>query len=345
MGIPVSGKNIFPSNIQGLPTWYTIRLSKDGYLGRVEEKHIVVAMNPNTFQRDHDSVIPGGVLFYPDDFKQPVTRQDIIAYPMPVKKLVKESEVAPTLRDYISNMVYVGILSQMIGIDLDKIYQALDFHFKGKKKAIEFEFHHYQSCCGLGARESGQNRSLFCCAHEWDRRLRDDGWQYSRGAWVRFMAGFSLSPGIRSRRPPAWQKPCTNILPMFRKDPETGKDTFAVVQAEDELAAIGMAVGAGWSGLRSMTSTSGPGISLMSEYLGLAYFAELPVVVWDVQRVGPSTGLPTRTSPGGPDPGLLSRATVIRISSSCCQARLTSALNLAGKRLIWLNGCRRRLWC
>jgi 2-oxoglutarate ferredoxin oxidoreductase subunit alpha len=137
MGIPVSGKNIFPSNIQGLPTWYSIRLNKDGYLARKEKDDIVVAMNPTTFLKEQEYLLPGGVLFYSDDIKGSITRKDIISYPMPVKRLVKEANPPQALRDYMANMVYVGVLSEMLGIDLDQIYQALDHHFKGKKKAID----------------------------------------------------------------------------------------------------------------------------------------------------------------------------------------------------------------
>ena len=135
MGIPVSGKNLFPSNIQGLPTWYTIRVSKDGFLARREEHEMVVAMNPATFAQDLQGVEPGGAFFYADDIKLPINRTDVVAYPMPVKQLVKQSDAPSNLRDYIANMVYVGVLAQMLGIDLDTIYQALNFHFKGKTKA------------------------------------------------------------------------------------------------------------------------------------------------------------------------------------------------------------------
>lgn len=295
MGIPISGKNIFPSNIQGLPTWYTIRVNKQGYLGRVDEKHIMVAMNSNTFERDQKSVIPGGVLFYADDFRQPITRDDITVYPMPVKKLIKEADIAPNLRDYVANMVYVGVVAQVLGVDMGAITLALDFHFKGKRKAID------------------SNLAIIKAAFDWAKTnlVKSDPYSVEKmngtqgfimadgnvaaalGAiygGVQFTAWYPITPAS------SLAESLQELLPVFRKDPDTGKDTFAVVQAEDELAAIGMAIGAGWSGLRAMTSTSGPGISLMSEYLGLAYFTEVPVVVWNVQRVGPSTGLPTRTS-------------------------------------------------
>ena len=137
MGIPVSGKNLFPSNIQGLPTWYTIRVSKDGFLARREKNEIVIAMNPTTFTQDLESLTPGGVFFFPDDVKIPVNRDDVVAYPMPVKQLVRSSEAPRSLRDYVANMVYVGVLAQVLGIDLEKVKQALDFHFKGKEKPIQ----------------------------------------------------------------------------------------------------------------------------------------------------------------------------------------------------------------
>lgn len=297
MGIPVSGKNIFPSNIQGLPTWYTIRVNKNGFLARVEERQIVVAMNVNTFARDLDSLVPGGVFFYSDDIKLPITRQDISAYPMPVKKLVREADVTPNLRDYIANMVYVGVLAQVLGIDLEKIYQALDYHFKGKAKAIDSNYSIVKAAADWARENLVKNDPYWIePMNATDGFVMTDG--NAAGALgavyggVQFVAWYPITPAS------SLAESLNEFLPIFRKDPVTGKDTFVVVQAEDELAGIGMAIGAGWSGLRSMTSTSGPGISLMSEYLGLAYFTEVPVVVWDVQRVGPSTGLPTRTAQG-----------------------------------------------
>ena len=150
MGIPVTGKNIFPSNIQGLPTWYSIRLSKQGYLARVEKDHIVVAMNPATIASELDFLLPGGVLFYADDIKPVIDRSDVVMYPMPVRSLVKSADVPQNLRDYIANMVYVGVVAQMIGIDLDVVYEVLNTHFKGKKKAVDFELERYQSGCSMG---------------------------------------------------------------------------------------------------------------------------------------------------------------------------------------------------
>ncbi len=155
MGIPVSGKNIFPSNIQGLPTWFSIRVSKDGWLGRLEKDDIIVAMNPSTLDKDVAALVPGGVLFYADDIQAPISRDDIITYAMPIKKLMKNADVPPKLRDYIANMVYVGIVAQILGIELDKILMALDFHFKGKKAAIELELRRDQDRLRLGRRQPG----------------------------------------------------------------------------------------------------------------------------------------------------------------------------------------------
>ncbi len=294
MGIPVSGKNIFPSNIQGEPTWYTIRLSKDGHIARCDETEIVVTLNPASFARDIATVSPGGAFFYADDIRLPITRTDISVYPMPVKVISRLANVAPALRDYIANMVYVGVLAQMLGIDLDSIKQALDFHFKGKTQAVDSNFATIES----GAKWAAENLkkadpySVEPMAATSGYIMADGNTAAALGAiygGIQFEAWYPITPAS------SLAETLNVFLPQLRKT-QDGKATFAVLQAEDELAAIGMAIGAGWAGLRSMTSTSGPGISLMAEYSGLAYFAEVPVVIWDVQRVGPSTGLPTRTA-------------------------------------------------
>lgn len=298
MGIPVSGKNLFPSNIQGLPTWYTIRVSREGFLARREEHEIVVAMNPTTFLQDLADVQPGGVFFYADDIRLPITRSDIVTYPMPVKKITKDSGAPSNMRDYVSNMVYVGILAQILGIGMDKIYQALEFHFKGKPKPIELNYSVIQSASAWAVDHLEKTDSYrvepMHATH--DYIMADGNTAAAIGAvygGVQFVSWYPITPAS------SLAETISPFLQMLREDPEEpGKNTYAVVQAEDELAAIGMAVGAGWSGLRAMTSTSGPGLSLMTEYTGMAYFAEVPLVVWDVQRVGPSTGLPTRTAQG-----------------------------------------------
>jgi len=296
MGIPVSGKNLFPSNIQGLPTWYTIRINKDGFVARRDEQELVVTLNPVSFARDLASVQPGGAFFYADDIKLPIARSDISIYPMPIKQMARAANVSPALRDYIANMVYVGILAHMLGIDMETIRQALSFHFKGKAQAVDSNF----STVEAGAEWAAQNLkktdpySVTKMDSTSGYIMADGNTAAALGAiygGLQFAAWYPITPAS------TLAESLNIFLPQLRKTSE-GKQTYAVMQAEDELAAIGMAIGAGWGGLRSMTSTSGPGISLMAEYAGLAYFAEVPVVIWDVQRIGPSTGLPTRTAQG-----------------------------------------------
>ncbi len=297
MGIPVSGKNIFPSNIQGQPTWFSIRLSRDGYLARLEKDDIVIAMNPETIAKEISYIVPNGVLFYADDIEVPAIREDITYYPMPVKKITKDAGTPSNLLAYVSNMVYVGILAATIGIDLNEIKSALEFHFHGKQKAIDSNYQ-IISTSAEWARSNLEKKDAFLV----ERMDSTKGFIMADGntagalgtlyGGMQFCAWYPITPA--SSLPEALIENAAHL----RKDPETGKMTCAIVQAEDELAAIGMVVGAGWAGLRAMTATSGPGFSLMSEYLGLAYYAEVPLVVWNVQRVGPSTGLPTRTAQG-----------------------------------------------
>ncbi len=297
MGIPVSGKNIFPSNIQGLPTWYTIRVNEDGHLARCEDQEIVVAMNPATFIKDMEGMVNGGALFYDDSIKQPILRQDINSYPMPVKQMVRDFGAPPNIRDYIANMVYVGIVANVLGIDMDCIYQALEFHFKGKQKPIDLNWQMIKNAFDWAATNLRKRDAYFIKPSDKTSGfiMADGNTAAALGAiygGVQFAAWYPITPAT------SLAETLNEYVPQFRKDPITGKNTCVILQAEDELAAIGMVVGAGWSGLRAMTSTSGPGLSLMVEYVGLAYFAEVPVVIWDIQRIGPSTGLPTRTSQG-----------------------------------------------
>ena len=297
MGIPVSGKNLFPSNIQGLPTWYTIRVNKDGFIAQHEQRNIVITMNTNSFVRDLASVAPGGAFYYSDDIKQPVTRDDIAVYSMPVKSIVKNDPNVPAdFRDLVGNMVYAGVLAQMIDMDLEKILAALTFHFKGKQKPIDMNFNAVKA----GAEWAKANLEKID-PYQLEPMSKTEGLIMADGntaaaigsifGGVQFAGWYPITPAS------SLAESLIDYLPVLRKR-EDGKHTYAVVQAEDELAALGMAVGAGWSGLRAMTSTSGPGLSLMTEFAGLAYYAEIPVVIWDVQRIGPSTGLPTRTSQG-----------------------------------------------
>jgi 2-oxoglutarate/2-oxoacid ferredoxin oxidoreductase subunit alpha len=299
MGIPVSGKNIFPSNIQGLPTWYTIRLSKDGYIGRREDFQILVAMNRQTITEDIQKLASGGACFYPEEWKIREDRNDIVYYPMPVKELLNNADydIPSQLKDYVANMVYVGALTTMLNIDLDEIEFALDFHFDGKQKPIEL------------------NMSIVRAAYEWaqDNFAKRDPFTVepmdrtegmllldgnAAGALGAVFGGVTLAAWYPITPSTSMIDAMRGYLARFRKHLDTGQATYAVIQAEDEIGAIGMVIGAGWAGARAMTATSGPGISLMTEFTGLAYYAEVPSVIWDVQRMGPSTGLPTRTSQG-----------------------------------------------
>jgi 2-oxoglutarate ferredoxin oxidoreductase subunit alpha len=297
MGVPISGKNLFPSNIQGLPTWFTIRASKHGYTARREAVEILIAMNHTTFQEDLDGLVAGGVCFYPDHFAQPATRSDVVFYPMPVQEIIRANNPPRELRDYMANMVYVGIVSQMIGIQLEAIQAALETHFGGREKPIALNMSVVASAASWAAENLIKQDHYYIEKDDQTAGciLIDGNTAGALGSiygGVSFTAWYPITPA--SSLPDA----LLAYLPRLRKDEETGKQTYAVIQSEDELAAAGMTIGAGWAGARSMTSTSGPGISLMAEFAGLAYLAEIPVVIWDIQRMGPSTGLPTRTSQG-----------------------------------------------
>ncbi len=296
MGIPVTGKNMFPSNIQGLPTWYTLRLSKDGYTARRDEHEIVIAMNPKSFRRDVADVQPGGVLYYDDSIKLPIERDDITVYPMAIKQIIRETETPSSLRVMVSNMVYVGILAEMLGIEMDKIKMALDFHFKGKEKPISINMNVIEASAKWAA-ENLEKKDPFYVEpmDKTDGLIMADGnTAAALGAiygGVQVVGWYPITPAT------SLVEKMNYYLPKLRTRAD-GKATYAIVQAEDELAALGITIGGAWSGARAMTSTSGAGISLMGEYVGLAYFSEVPIVIWNVQRMGPSTGLPTRTSQG-----------------------------------------------
>ena len=287
MGIPVSGKNIFPSNIKGLPTWFSIRVSKDGYLARVAHDDIIVQMNSTTFTEDLDYNVPGGVVFYADHIAVPIHRDDVIAYPMPVKQLISEADVPRTLRDYMENMVY----------DLDVVHQVLLNQFTQKTSVAESNFAMVKLAADW-ARDNLEKKDRYYIETmpPLEDYIMTDG--NTAGALGAIYGGFQFCGWYPITPATSLAESLNTFAPRLRQDPKTGRNTFAVVQAEDELASIGMAVGAGWAGIRSMTSTSGPGVSLMTEYMSLAYYAEVPLVLWDVQRVGPSTGLPTRTGQG-----------------------------------------------
>jgi 2-oxoglutarate ferredoxin oxidoreductase subunit alpha len=297
MGIPVSGKNLFPSNIQGLPTWFTIRANPEGYLARQETAELMVGMNPATFLEDVRRLPAGGVCFYADDFTEGLDRTDVTYYPIPVQALVREVAPPKDLRDYIANMAYVGVVSHILGIEIDMIRSALMTHFQGKLKAVETNLRMVEAAARWAAEHLVKSDPFIVRRdHGTEGKILVDG--NTAAALGAIYGGVSLEAWYPITPASSLAEALQEYLPQLRMDPATGKATFAVVQAEDEMAALGMAVGAGWMGARAMTSTSGPGISLMAEFAGLAFFAEVPVVIWDVQRMGPSTGLPTRTSQG-----------------------------------------------
>ena len=297
MGIPVSARNIFPSNIQGMPTWYHLRVSQKEYYGRLEKEDILIAMNPETAVEDVKRLNPNGILLLNSTISPPDTRADISIIKMPIEEILEASASPSNLGIYLANMVYVGILSFLIGIDLEQIEKALEHHFNHRRSAVDPNLNvvnqsfqwaqkNLSPDCGFKLEPLDRNKN----------RIMIDG--NTAGAIGALFGGLQYAAWYPITPATGLAEALNEYIPRLRTDPSTGSSTCVVVQAEDELAAIGMVVGAGWAGLRSMTSTSGPGLCLMAEYLGLAYFAEVPIVVWDVQRVGPSTGLPTHTSQG-----------------------------------------------
>lgn len=297
MGIPVNGKNIFPSNIQGLPTWYHIRVSHQGYVARRHTSEVLIAFNAATVNEDIQILPPGGICIYNDDWRSLPQRDDITYYGIPVNTFVRETGMKGKLKDYISNMVYVGAVAQLLGIPLEKIEDALSHHFKGRRKLIDSNLDVVKTAYDWTA-ENIEKRDPYRVqemnATEGKVMItgNEAGALGSVFGGAAFVAWYPITPST------SFVDALNEYFPKLRRDPETGEKTYAVVQAEDELAAIGMILGAGWAGARSVTATSGPGISLMSEFAGLGYFAEIPAVIWDIQRVGPSTGLPTRTGQG-----------------------------------------------
>jgi 2-oxoglutarate/2-oxoacid ferredoxin oxidoreductase subunit alpha len=298
MGIPVSGKNMFPSNIQGLPTWFTIRASKHGYIARKKEVDLLVAMNPETAREDVMKLDSGAAVVYDEPLKLDALRSDLHFYPVPFDKLVGPVCPEAKLRKLVRNMIYDGIVAQLLSIDLEEIHKALFKQF-GKKKAKAAELN--WGACQAGYDYAAKNFKK-SDPYRLERMNATNGKIIIEGnsaaalgcvfAGVTVVTWYPITPSS------SLVESMIGYLKRFRIDKETGKATFAVVQAEDELAAIGMVLGAGWAGARSVTSTAGPGISLMSEFVGLGYYAEIPGVIFDVQRVGPSTGLPTRTAQG-----------------------------------------------
>src|SRR6266436_4756175 len=298
MGVPVSGKNMFPSNIQGLPTWFTIRASKHGYIGRKKEIDFLVAMNPETAREDVMKLDSGAVVVYDEPLKLNALRSDLHFYPVPFDQLVGPVCPDAKLRKLVRNMIYDGVVAKLLSIELEEIHKALFKQF-GKKKAKAAELN--WGACQAGYDYAAKN---FTKSDPYRvERMNATGGKIiiegnSAAALGCVFAGVTVVTWYPITPSSSLVESMIGYLKRFRIDKETGKATFAVVQAEDELAAIGMVLGAGWAGARSVTSTAGPGISLMSEFVGLGYYAEIPGVIFDVQRVGPSTGLPTRTAQG-----------------------------------------------
>ena len=296
MGVPVASRNIFPSNIQGLPTWYEVRVSGKGWLGRRGGVDLMVAMNPQTWDKDIASIDPGGYLFYDSSRPVPMSRmrEDINIIRIPLTEICNKVYSDPRQRQLFKNIIYVGALAQLLGIDMEVLKQLVGEQYKGKDKLIapnhqalqmghDYARDNLSSLCGLTVEKADAVKDrIFVNGND----AAGLGCVYG-GATV--AAWYPITPSTSVAE--AFARHCKT----YRVDPETRKNKFAIVQAEDEISAIGAVIGAGWNGARAFTATSGPGISLMQEFLGLAYFAEIPAVIIDVQRGGPSTGMPTRT--------------------------------------------------
>jgi 2-oxoglutarate ferredoxin oxidoreductase subunit alpha len=299
MGIPVSGKNVFPSNIQGLPTWYEIRVSGEGYTARSPDFHLVVAMNPQSYARDIEEVASGGWVLYDSTKKldEQLLRKDVNFLGVPLARMCVDHFEGSRIRILMKNIMYVGALVALLDIDLDVVKQMLEEKFSAKKHLMdanytairlgrEYAEEHFE--CPLPIRLESMDETKDCVMVTGNVAAAL-GCLYAGatvGAWYPITPSTSLMDAF------------TEYCERFRVDPETGKNNYCIIQAEDELAAAGMVIGASWMGARAFTPTSGPGISLMSEFIGLAYYAEIPSVFFDVQRTGPSTGMPTRTQQG-----------------------------------------------
>lgn len=333
MGVPVSGKNMFPSNIAGLPTWYTIRANKNGYIGRKKEIDFLVAMNPETAQEDTLSLAAGASVLYDEPLALHKLRDDLVFYAVPYDKLVAAVCPEAKLRKLVKNMVYVGVVANLLEIDMGEVEKAIRKQFAKKVKAANLNLSAAQA--GFDYAKASLKKGDVFRIERMDKtagKIIIDG--NSAAALGCMFAGCTVVTWYPITPSSSLVETMIDYMKEYRVGPD-GKATFAIVQAEDELAAIGMVIGAGWAGARSMTATAGPGISLMSEFAGLAYYVEVPGVIWDIQRVGPSTGLPTRTSQGD----ILSTAflshgdtkhiMLIPCSVAECFSMATEAFNLA----------------
>ncbi|HZP24501.1 MAG TPA: 2-oxoacid:acceptor oxidoreductase subunit alpha [Terriglobales bacterium] len=296
MGVPVSGKNMFPSNIAGLPTWYTIRASKQGYIARKKEIDFLLAMNPETAREDVMALEPGAVVLYDEPLKLNELRSDLTFYGVPYDKITAAVCPESKLRKLVKNMVYVGVVGKLLNLDMTEVEKALRRQFAKKVKAADLNWNAAKAGYDYAA-SSLTKADPFRMErmNENAGKIIIDG--NSAAALGAMFAGVTVVTWYPITPSSSLVESLIDYMKEYRIG-EDGKATFAIVQAEDELAAIGMVLGAGWAGARSMTATAGPGISLMSEFAGLGYYVEIPGVIWDIQRVGPSTGLPTRTAQG-----------------------------------------------
>lgn len=296
MGVPVSGKNLFPSNIAGLPTWYTIRANKNGYIARKKEIDFLVAMNPETAVEDVKSLAPGAAVLYDEPLNLRTVRNDVTFYSAPFDKIVGTVCPDAKLRKLVKNMLYPGILAHVLGFDMAEMEKAIRKQFGKKKKAADLN---------VNAAKTGYDWAVANIEKQdpfWVERMNENKGKIiidgnAAAALGCMFAGVTVVTWYPITPSSSLVEQLIDYMKKYRMG-EDGKSTFAIVQAEDELAAVGMVIGAAWAGARSMTATAGPGISLMSEFAGLGYYVEVPAVIWDIQRVGPSTGLPTRTSQG-----------------------------------------------
>jgi len=298
MGIPVAPKNVFPSNIEGLPTWYQLRITPQGHMARSDRVDILVAFNAATWREDLKTVRPGGVVIHEESYSTADARTDVVYYPVPFAKLAKAKIASDTLRKQLANMIYVGVVAGVLGIPWEALEHGVRRQFLAKPKAVQVN---------LDAMKVGLDYYQDTFSKQDAYRLEPMTGAVEGKVLVEGNQAAALGALMGGVTVAAWypitpsSSLCEYLIAYsdrFRTDPKTGDKRIAVVQAEDELAAVGMAIGASWAGARAMTSTSGPGISLMAEFAGLAYYAEVPVVIFDIQRIGPSTGLPTRTSQG-----------------------------------------------
>ena len=299
MGIPVSGKNVFPSNIQGLPTWYEIRVNKHGHLARSPNVDLMLAMNPKTYEQDIKEVRPGGAVIFDSSWPldEELLRADVMFFGVPLSHMCVENFKADRERTLMKNIAYVGAVAALLAIDLEVIEGMLEEKFSAKQHLMDsnnvairlgydYAMEHFDGLLRIRLEAMDANRDSVLMTGNMAAAL---GCVYAGatvGAWYPITPATSLMDSFRG------------FCARLRKDPETGKNLYCIIQAEDELAAIGMVLGAGWMGARAFTPTSGAGLSLMNELLGMAYYAEIPAVIFDVQREGPSTGMPTRTQQG-----------------------------------------------